>query len=70
MHSTNTVDQNRAYTQSSILVLVLRHELTLCDSTVCVRVCVINTPACVDKDGGTFHLGEEVLVTDLLCLWC
>lgn len=26
----------------------------------------IRVPACVDKDGGVFHLGEEVFVADLL----
>lgn len=27
-------------------------------------------PACVDKNGGVFHLGEKFFVADLLSLWC
>lgn len=38
---------------------------------VCVqRVVVFTVPAGVDEDRGLFHLGEQVLIADLLCLWC
>lgn len=30
----------------------------------------VGVPARVDEDGSLFHLGEEVLIADLLCLWC